>query len=297
MKNPCLRTLSSTLPNRESSPQTIVRLSLVVRHTLSCYVTTIDHEVANGWRWGRKSPKSTIVTQILARYSPWTWITTRTTATTPTISMNSSTTKTAMRSFHSRSDRAFLTNCYLYFHFGHVDILSKPFITYTLMETTRVKYTINPETGRKIKVGTLIWKRLVAKYYMFDGAFTDHIIPDSRVLKVKDDKTCKACKRVVDPAGIKRYIIVGSKAWNERYLMYEWNDHEFGKRRKQSLPEFMSTVRRDEKHEETSSTLCLIAKLQKELAGCDSFLTWILSHLLSNRGWEHVQGMDEWEMN
>ena len=24
-----------------------------------------------------------------------------------------------------------LTNCYLYFHFGHVDILSKPFITYT----------------------------------------------------------------------------------------------------------------------------------------------------------------------
>ena len=132
------------------------------------------------------------------------------------------------------------------------------------MKTTRVKYTINPETGRKIKVGTLTWKRLATKYYMIDGAFMDHITPDSRVLKVKDDKTCKARKRVVDPAGVKQYVVVGSKTWNERYNEYEWNGLEFGKKRKQPLPEFMSTVRRDEKHDETSSTLCLIAKLQKD---------------------------------
>ena len=67
---------------------------------------------------------------------------------------------------------------------------------------------------------------------MIDGAFTDHIIPDSRVLKVKDDKTCKLYKRVVDPTGMKRYIIRGSKVWNERYLEYEWNGHEFGEKRK-----------------------------------------------------------------
>ena len=46
------------------------------------------------------------------------------------------------------------------------------------MDTTRVKYTVNPETGQKIKVGTLIWKRLSAKYYMMDGEFKDQVIPD-----------------------------------------------------------------------------------------------------------------------
>ena len=82
------------------------------------------------------------------------------------------------------------------------------------MGTTRVKYTINPETGRKIKVGTLTWKRLVTKYYMMDRVFTDQVIPGSRALNVKEDKACKARKRVVDPAGMKRYIIVESKIWN-----------------------------------------------------------------------------------
>ena len=101
------------------------------------------------------------------------------------------------------------------------------------MDTTRVKYTINPETGRKIKVGTLTWKRLAAKYYMIDGVFMDQVILDSRALKDKgskegkEHKARKACKRVVDQAGMKRYITVGSKAWNERYLEYEWNGHEF----------------------------------------------------------------------
>ena len=113
------------------------------------------------------------------------------------------------------------------------------------METTRVKYTINPVTGQKIKVEILIWKQLAAKYYIIDGAFTDQVISESLALKVKDNKAGKerkARKRVVDPAGVKRCIIVGSKAWNERYLEYKWNGHEFGEKRKPSLPKFMNTM-------------------------------------------------------
>ena len=34
----------------------------------------------------------------------------------------------------------------------------------------------------------------------------------------------------------------GSKAWNERYLEYEWNGHEFGDKRSRPLPEFMNKV-------------------------------------------------------
>ena len=62
----------------------------------------------------------------------------------PMISMNSSTTKTAMRSSHSKTSLGtnyqidclvvldiFQTYYHLYFHFGHLDILSKQFSTYT----------------------------------------------------------------------------------------------------------------------------------------------------------------------
>ena len=59
------------------------------------------------------------------------------------------------------------------------------------MDTTRVKYTINHETGQKIKVGILAWKRLATKYYIIDGTFTDQVIPDLRALKVKDGKAEK----------------------------------------------------------------------------------------------------------
>ena len=116
------------------------------------------------------------------------------------------------------------------------------------MNTTRVKYTINPETGQKIKVGTLTWKRLATKYYMIDGAFIDQVISDSRAFTIKKDKERKACKQVVYPAGKKRYIIAGSKSWNERYLEYEWNGHEFGEKRNQPLLKFINTV---EKRRET----------------------------------------------
>ena len=62
------------------------------------------------------------------------------------------------------------------------------------MDTTRVKYSINPETGRKIKVGTLTWKRLVAKYYIIDGTFIDQVNNDLRSLMVKEDMERKARK-------------------------------------------------------------------------------------------------------
>ena len=171
------------------------------------------------------------------------------------------------------------------------------------MDTTRIKFTINPETGRKIKVGTLSWKRLATKYYMMDGVFTNQVIPDSRALKVKGSKeskalkACKTRKRVVDPTGMKSNIVVGSKSWNERYLECEWNGHEFGKKQKQLLPEFMSMWRRDERYDETSSLLYLMASRRRTLVGCDSILTWVCTHLLSHHGWRHVQKMDEWDTN
>ena len=116
------------------------------------------------------------------------------------------------------------------------------------MDTTRVKYTINLETRWKIKIETLTWKRLTTKYYIIDGAFTDQIISDSRTLKIKEEKEWKTekvpkiCKRVDDSWGMKRYIIVGSIAWKERYLEYEWNGHEFDKKRKQPLSGFINMV-------------------------------------------------------
>ena len=62
------------------------------------------------------------------------------------------------------------------------------------MDTTRVMYTINPQTRRKIKIGTQTWKRLAAKYYMIDGAFTEQVILNSRALKAKDGKEHKEHK-------------------------------------------------------------------------------------------------------
>ena len=83
------------------------------------------------------------------------------------------------------------------------------------MDSHRDEYTINPETGRKIKIDSQIWKRLAAKYYMIDGTFTDQPIPDSRAYlsnKVWDEnigsmkaarkpKHATPCKRVGDHIG------------------------------------------------------------------------------------------------
>ena len=130
------------------------------------------------------------------------------------------------------------------------------------MDSHRDQYTINHETRRKIKIGSQIWIQLAIKYNMIDGTFTDQPIPDSQAYlsnKVWDENTgsMKAArkpkhapprKRVSDPKGEWKYLIVGSKSWNERYLENEWNGHEFGEKRKQSLSEFMNTV---EKRRET----------------------------------------------
>ena len=97
------------------------------------------------------------------------------------------------------------------------------------MDSYRDEYNINPETGRKIKVGSQTWKRLASKYYMVDGKFTDQPIPDSRaylsnkVLGVKEVIPTRQVthRRVSDPKGERKYLIVGSKAWNERFLEYE----------------------------------------------------------------------------
>ena len=40
--------------------------------------------------------------------------------------------------------------------------------------------------------------------------------------------------------------------------------------------------KRDEKHDETSSSLCLITMSQKDVVGCDPILTWLCIHLLSH---------------
>ena len=44
------------------------------------------------------------------------------------------------------------------------------------MSSQRVGYTINPETGKQIKIGGPTWKRLAAKYYMVGNTFTDQPI-------------------------------------------------------------------------------------------------------------------------
>ena len=118
------------------------------------------------------------------------------------------------------------------------------------MSSQRVGYTINPETGKQIKIGRPTWKRLAAKYYMIGDTFTDQPIPDTRAylsnkvfgLKQVTPKRRVTHRRVSDPKGERKYLVVGSETWNERFLEYEWNGHGFGDKRGRPLPEFMNTV-------------------------------------------------------
>lgn len=92
------------------------------------------------------------------------------------------------------------------------------------MDSYRDEYTINPETGRKINVGTQTCKRLAAKYYMIDEEFSDQLFPDSRayvtnkvlgvILNEKTYKSLQAIplERVGYPRGEHMYLIVGSTA-------------------------------------------------------------------------------------
>ena len=97
------------------------------------------------------------------------------------------------------------------------------------MGSHRDKYTINPETGKQIKIGGSTWKRLTAMYYMIGDTFTDQTIPDSRAyvsnkIFVMKQVTPKAQvthrKRVANPAIEGKYVFVGSKAWNDLYNLY-----------------------------------------------------------------------------
>lgn len=58
----------------------------------------------------------------------------------------------------------------------------------------------------------------------------------------KKPKHATPRKRVADPKGERTYLIVGSKTWNERCHEYKGNGHEFGEKRRRSLPEFMNTA-------------------------------------------------------
>ena len=127
------------------------------------------------------------------------------------------------------------------------------------MSSHRDKYTINPETGKQIKIGGPTWKRLAAKYYRIGDTFTDQTMPDSRAYvsnKIFGMKlvTRKAQvthrKRVANPAiegnegerSFSKYVFVGSKAWNDLYNLYEWDGHEFGEKRQRHLPGYLNTV-------------------------------------------------------
>ena len=77
------------------------------------------------------------------------------------------------------------------------------------MDSHRDEYTINPETGKQIKIGGPTWKRLAAKYYRVGDTFTDQTMPDTRaylsnkVLGVKQvtPKRRVTHRRVSDPHG------------------------------------------------------------------------------------------------
>ena len=114
---------------------------------------------------------------------------------------------------------------------------------------------INPETGKPIKIGGPTWNRLSLKYYTLnDGTITDQLIPISQGYLSKNVSNTKMKKKaankkkqipnrkhVADPCGQQKYINIGSNRWNKRYLDYEWDGHEFGKRREIPLNKRINT--------------------------------------------------------
>ena len=160
------------------------------------------------------------------------------------------------------------------------------------------KHTINPEIGKMIKEGSSMWKRLAAKSYKIGDQSTDQVIPYPRdytasklnkASKVKVNR--RPGKRVANPAGVIRFIVVGSKTWYERYLEYEWNGHEFGSKRSHPLPEFMNMVEKRRQARRNKFYLLFDHKIsQRRLSDeIDSIITWVCTHLLSHHRWKHVQ--------
>ena len=175
------------------------------------------------------------------------------------------------------------------------------------MSSQRVGYTINPETGKQIKIDGPTCKRLASKYYMIGDTFTDQTIPDSRAylsnkifgMKQVTPKRRVTQRRVSDPKGERKYLIVGSKIWNERFLEYEWNGHEFCDKRGRPLPEFMNTVekRREARRNKAFARFGSVRSQsgRRALVGRDRLVTWICAHVLSHRARRYVQGVGEGE--
>ena len=112
-------------------------------------------------------------------------------------------------------------------------------------DRSEVRYTINPETGRRIKVGNPTWRQLTRTHYTApDGTILDQVIPDTSVYTPEQPKPPRRGRRVVRDPKYKRYrtLYVGSDEWNKRFLEYEWNGREFGEKRKYRLPKFLDTV-------------------------------------------------------
>ena len=117
------------------------------------------------------------------------------------------------------------------------------------------RYTIDPDTGRRIVVNGPTWRRLSTKYYTNnDGSFTDELIPDQEVYPQERRRPIWRRRNVVRDPKYKRFIpiLVGTDEWNKRYLEYEWDGHKFGAKREQRLPKSLNSVekRREEKRRE-----------------------------------------------
>ena len=167
------------------------------------------------------------------------------------------------------------------------------------MSSHRVGYTINPETGKQIKIGGPTWKRLAATYYMDGNTFTDQTMPDIYASDVKQRSPLIRSNRTPDPKGEKHFIIMGRSTWNKRYLEYEWNGHEFGEKRQRHLPAYLNTVEKRREMRRNKAFERFDRKVSQERLSdvIDSSLGYALTHVLSHRGRRHVQGMDERETN
>ena len=159
---------------------------------------------------------------------------------------------------------------------------------------SETSYTINPETGKQIKIGGPIWKRLAATYYRIGDTFTDQTMPDSRayvsnkilVMKLATPKRRVMRRRVSDPAGENKYIYVGSKTWNKRYLEYEWNGREFGEKRRRYLPGYLNTVvkRREMRRNKAFARFDRMVSQGRLINAIDSSLRYALTYYHTMEG-------------
>ena len=116
--------------------------------------------------------------------------------------------------------------------------------------------TINPATGRKIKINGPMYRRLSKIYYTTsDGQLTDQIKPSLKEYSESNhfftqaynkfnipNPNKKHRKMVMNPITNKK-IVIGSKTWNDVYNQFEWNGKTFTNRRTSPLFEYEKTVK------------------------------------------------------